>query len=55
LAHARGSVLDLGVESPGYELAELGTVPYIDVAGTFEVKSGQTCLLFLNRDLARGY
>jgi alpha-N-arabinofuranosidase len=53
LAHARGQVLDLAVESPGYEVAELGTVPYIDVAATFDVKSGQTCLLFLNRDLAK--
>jgi alpha-N-arabinofuranosidase len=52
LAHARGNSLDLAVESPGYEIAELGTVPYIDVAGTFDIKTGQACLLLLNRDLA---
>jgi alpha-N-arabinofuranosidase len=53
LAHARGQVLDLAVESPAYEVADLGTVPYIDAAGTFDSKSGQTCLLFLNRDLTK--
>jgi alpha-N-arabinofuranosidase len=53
LAHARGKVLDLAVESPGYEVADLGDVPYVDVAGTFDAKSGQTCLLFLNRDLEK--
>jgi alpha-N-arabinofuranosidase len=53
LAHARGKILDLAVESPSYEVADLGAVPYIDVAGTLDVKSGQACLLLLNRDLAK--
>jgi alpha-N-arabinofuranosidase len=53
LAHARGQVLDLAVESPGYEVTEQGAVPYIDVAGTYDAKSGETCLLILNRDLTK--
>jgi alpha-N-arabinofuranosidase len=53
LGHARGKVLDLSVESPGYEAGDLGAVPYLDAAGTLDARSGQTCLLLLNRDLVR--
>src|SRR5205807_3443934 len=34
LQYARGSVLNLLVESPTYEVARMGQVPYVDVAGT---------------------
>src|SRR5262249_35106152 len=51
LEHARGKVLDLAVESPSYEIRDVGPVPYLDVAGTLDTKTGETCLLLLNRDL----
>jgi alpha-N-arabinofuranosidase len=53
LAHARGQVLDLVLESEAYEVKGLGPVPYLDVAGTFDTASGQSCLLVLNRDLVK--
>ena len=34
LQYARGSVLNLLVESPTYEVTGMGQVPYLDVAGT---------------------
>jgi alpha-N-arabinofuranosidase len=53
LAYARGQVLDLLVETDGYEVKGLGNVPYLDVAGTFDSQKGESCLLVLNRDLAK--
>jgi alpha-N-arabinofuranosidase len=53
LAHARGAVLDLRVETDGYEVKGLGSVPYLDVAGTFDAQKGESCLLVLNRDLVK--
>jgi len=53
LAHARGQVLDLVVETEGYEVKGTGQVPYLDVAGTFDSQKGESCLLVLNRDLAK--
>jgi len=53
LAHARGTVLDLRVETDGYEVKGLGHVPHLDVAGTFDAQKGECCLLVLNRDLAK--
>ena len=50
---ARGQVLDLQVETDGYEVKGLGNVPYLDVAGTFDSQKGESCLLVLNRDLAK--
>ncbi len=54
LKYGRGNALNLAVESDGYEVAEIGRVPYIDVAGIFEPASGSTTLLILNRDLVKG-
>jgi alpha-N-arabinofuranosidase len=53
LQHARGRVLDLGLEAESYGAPELGRVPYVDAAGTFDPASGESCLLLLNRDLQR--
>ncbi len=52
LKHSKGSALDLLVQSPTYEVRDMGAVPYVDVAATFDQASGETCLLALNRDLA---
>ena len=39
------------VEGEAYEVPSVGRVPFVDVAGTFDATSGETCLLALNRDL----
>src|SRR5580704_5220608 len=51
LQFARGSVLNLLVESPGYEVSGMGQVPYLDVAGTLSPDDGKVSLFILNRDL----
>ncbi len=53
LAHAKGLVLDLSTEVQAYDAAPVGRVPFVDVAGTFEPSTGETCLLALNRDLEK--
>jgi alpha-N-arabinofuranosidase len=53
LQYARGTVLDLAVESPTYDVQGKGPVPYLDVAATMD---GKTCSLFiLNRDLEKAH
>ena len=53
LQWARGNVLNVLVESPAYEVAEFGQVPYLDVAGTLSSEDGKTSLFILNRDLTK--
>ena len=53
LQWARGNVLQLMVESPTYEVSDLGQVPYLDVAGTLSTEDGKVSLFILNRDLAK--
>ncbi len=53
LQFARGSVLNLLVESPAYEVSGMGQVPYLDVAGTVSPEDGKVSLFVLNRDLAK--
>ncbi len=55
LQFARGSVLNLLVESPGYEVAGMGQVPYLDVAGTISADDGKVSLFVLNRDLSKAH
>ena len=54
LQFARGSVLNLLVESPNYEVEGMGQVPYLDVAGTMGA-DGKVSLFVLNRDLAKAH
>jgi alpha-N-arabinofuranosidase len=49
---ARGKVLNLVVESPTYEVAGMGQVPYLDCVATSS-DDGKTTLFILNRDLAK--
>jgi alpha-N-arabinofuranosidase len=49
----RGKVLDLLLESPTYEVAEMGQVAYLDVAGTANPEDGRISLFILNRDLSK--
>jgi alpha-L-arabinofuranosidase len=55
LQYARGSVLNLLVESPTYEVAGMGQVPYLDVAGTISNEAGKVSLFVLNRDLSKAH
>jgi alpha-N-arabinofuranosidase len=52
LKYGHGNALNLAVESEGYDVPEIGRVPYVDVAAIFDPESGSTTLLILNRDLA---
>jgi alpha-N-arabinofuranosidase len=53
LQMARGSVLNLWLESPVYEVTGIGEVPYLDVTGTFSKENGSIALFILNRDLSK--
>ena len=54
LQYARGSVLDVLVESPStYDVKGMGAVPHLDVAGIFNPADGKTALFLLNRDLSK--
>ncbi len=53
LQYARGSVLNLLVESPAYDVSGMGQVPYLDVAGTVSTEDGKVSLFIFNRDLAK--
>ena len=55
LQWARGTVLSLLVESPTYEVSNLGQVPYLDVAGTLNSDDGRMSLFILNRDLNKAH
>jgi len=55
LQFARGSVLNLLVESPTYEVSGMGQVPYLDCAGTVSPEDGKVSLFTLNRDLAKAH
>ncbi len=53
LQYARGSVLNLLVQSPTYEVPHMDPVPYLDAAGTLNPENGQTSIFILNRDLSK--
>ncbi|HKW35640.1 MAG TPA: alpha-N-arabinofuranosidase [Candidatus Acidoferrum sp.] len=53
LQYARGLVLNVLVESPTYEVSNMGQVPYVDAAGTLNAQDGRVTLFVLNRDLAK--
>jgi alpha-L-arabinofuranosidase len=55
LQFARGSVLNLLVDSPGYEVSGMGQVPYLDVAGTMDPENGKISVFVLNRDLSKAH
>ena len=53
LQYAHGSVLNLLVQSPTYEVPHMDPVPYLDAAGTLNPENGQTSVFLLNRDLSK--
>jgi len=52
---AGGEVLNLLTESPVYEVADIGTVAYLDAVGTFVKEDGKLSMLILNRDLVNAH
>lgn len=54
LHYAHGSVLNLLVQSPTYEVAGMGQVAYLDAVAT-AAEDGKTSLFILNRDLAKAH
>src|SRR6266481_1129716 len=55
LQYAHGSVLNLLVQSPTYDVARMDPVPYLDVAGSLDREAGKVSLFILNRDLAKAH
>ncbi len=55
LQNARGSVLNLLVDSPTYEVAQMGQVPFVDAAGTMNPQDGKVAIFVLNRDLDKAH
>jgi alpha-N-arabinofuranosidase len=55
LQWARGTVLNALVDSPTYEVSDLGQVPYLDVAGTLSPEDRKISLFILNRDLVKAH
>ena len=53
LEFARGTVLELLVESPTYDVSGMGPAGYVDVAATHQAETGKLALFLLNRDLAK--
>jgi len=53
LQYARGTVLNLLVDSPTYEVSQMGQVPYVDAAATLNSQDGKVSLFILNRDLSK--
>jgi alpha-N-arabinofuranosidase len=53
LQFARGTVLNVLVQSPTYEVSHLDPVPYLDAAATLNAENGQTSIFILNRDLSK--
>ena len=53
LQYAKGTVLNLLVESAGYAVPGFDDVPYVDVAGTLDESGGTFTLFALNRDLSK--
>jgi len=54
LQFARGSVLELLVESPTYDVSGMGQVPYLDVVAT-TAEDGKVSVFILNRDLVNSH
>jgi len=53
LQYAKGNVLELSLEAPTYDVAEMDPVPYLDAAGTINPQNGEISLFILNRDLSK--
>ncbi len=54
LRWANRTVLNALVESPTYNVPDLGQVPYLDVTATSSPEDGKISVFILNRDLSKG-
>ena len=54
LQYARGSVLNVLVESPTYEVEKMGQDRYLDAVATADT-DGKTALFILNRDINKAH
>jgi alpha-N-arabinofuranosidase len=55
LKFAQGSVLNLLLQSPTYEVTGMGPVSYVDAAATHSAEQGKLTIFVLNRDLAKAH
>ncbi|MGE5205548.1 MAG: alpha-N-arabinofuranosidase [Chlamydiota bacterium] len=55
LKFAQGSVLNLLLQSPTYEVTGRGPVSYVDAAATYCPEQGKLAIFVLNRDLAKAH
>jgi alpha-N-arabinofuranosidase len=55
LKMARGAALNLLSESATYDVPGIGSVPYLDITGTFSKENGNVSLFILNRDLVKAH
>ena len=55
LQFAKGTVLELLVESSTYEVSGMDQVAHVDVAGSLDRSAGQLSLFLLNRDLSKSH
>jgi len=55
LQYARGSVLNVLVESPTYEVSGMGQVAYLDTVATVDKGNGNVVAFILNRDLTKSH
>ena len=55
LAFAKNQVLDIAgdVDADAYDVASIGKVPFVDIAGTRDSSTGESALFVLNRDVER--
>jgi alpha-L-arabinofuranosidase len=55
LQFARGTVLNLLVESSTYDVPGMDQVAHLDIAGSLDHDDGKLCLFILNRDLSKAH
>jgi alpha-N-arabinofuranosidase len=56
LSYARGAALEVRLDpGPSYEVSGYEQVPFLDVAGTIDQKSGTVTVFVLNRDLVKSH
>jgi alpha-L-arabinofuranosidase len=55
LQFAKGSVLNLLVESSTYDVSGIDRVAHVDVAGSLDQDAGKLALFLLNRDLSKSH
>lgn len=53
LQFARGSALELLLDSPTYDVAGMGPVNYVDASASLDPATGHSAFFLLNRDLAQ--